>query len=374
MKKISLVLSALLLVMFVFTSCEKDNEFDEDALPAKFKVDIPDAVSHSSNKKSAKVDQLGGDEVYEHMRMFIAVGEGAADIVQSLIYAIRKYDLNQAQNFSYVSDEDGRTKNVNVTENSTFNGQTWKYQLTLTDALEEGGDHDGIGLQIFWNNNPIKGVALLYPYNVNRKDSPDYWEKGMFQIEYSEAQEYGYEKSMIVSIAEIPVPGYDEYEMRSMKMFVGKNGDIVDVYGNSAHPNATLFNSGTGFDWAFVASSNEIEQLAVAEVGLPPYDLDESSREVILEDYSIYNVLASLIEDWYYEQHGTQIDSLTLASYLENAEAPGYFNQDGFIQSGQAPIEDYKPLEQNIESLSPYNPLSIAELKLEFKNENESAK
>lgn len=356
--------------MFVFTSCQKENNFDKNAIPTSFKVDIPDAISNSSSSKTAKVDELGGDEIYEHMRLFIAVGEGAADIVQNIILAIRQYDLAKEMDITYTSDDDGREKNVVVTENVEFNDETWMYQLTSTDVLEVGGEHNGIGLQVFWNNDPVKGIAILYPYNVNRADSAENWSKGMFQIEYSEAQEYGYEKSMIVSIADIPVPGHDEYEMRSLKMFVGKNGDVIDVYGNSAHPNATLFNGGNGFDWAFVASGNEITDFAVAEVGLPPYDLDNDNRDVLLKDNSIHNVFSTLISDWYFEQQGTEIDSLTLAAYLENAEAPGFFNKDGFIASGTAPTSDFDALITNIDALSPYNPFTIANLTISFKDDN----
>ncbi len=368
MKKLSVVLTAIILVMFVFSSCKKDNNFDSSSLPSTFKVDIPSSISNSSSQKSMSVDQLGGDEIYENMRLFIAVGDGAGDIITAIIQNIRKYDLDKAMSFSYTSDDDGRVKNVTIVENSEFNGTTWQYQLTTTDALEEGGDHNGIGLQIFWNNNPVKGIALLYPYNINRADSAENWNKGMFQIEYSEAGEYGYTQSMIVSIAGIPVPGHDEFEMRSLKMFVGKTGDIVDVYGNSAHPNARLFNQGDGFDWAFVASGNEISDLGVAEVGLPPYSLDETSRNVLLKDNSIHNVFTKVISDWYLAENGTAIDSLSLAAYLSNTEAPGFFNKDGFIGSGTAPTTDFNPLLTNIGSLSPYNPKTIGDLAITFKD------
>ncbi len=366
MKKLSLILTGILMAALVFTGCKKDN-FESSELPANFKVDIPNSISSFDNTKSVKVDAVGGDEIYQHMRMFIAVGESSADIVQSIIYAIKQYNLDEAQTFSYTSDDDGRIKNVTIEENVEFDGTTWQYGLTMTDAESEGGDKDGKGLQIFWNNNPVKGVAILYPYNINRKDSTEAWNKGMFRIDYSEAQEYGYEKSMIVSISDIPVSADDVYGLDGMKMFVGKNGDVVDVYGNSAHPNAYFFNSDKGFDWAFVASGNQTSDLGVAEVGLPPYNLDENSRTVLLKDYSIYNVFTDLITEWYYDSTGTTIDSLTLAAYLQNTKAPGFFNKNGFLQAETAPSADFNALVTNIEALSPYNPKYIADLKVEFK-------
>lgn len=367
MKKISLALASILLLLLVFSSCKKTNDFDENSLPSTFKVDIPDAISNSSNAKNAKVDEVNGDEIYEHLTFFIAVGEGAADIVQEIIVAIHQYDLDQATSFSFESDEDGRTKNLVVVENSEYDGTTWMYQLTMTDALSEGDADGGYAMQIFWNNNPTKGIAILKPYNINRSDSLESWTHGTFRIDYSEAGEYGYEQSMIVSIADLPLPSDEIYAIKSMKMFVGRNGDIVDVYGNSAHPNAKFFNSEDGFDWAFVAAGNQVSDIGVAEVGLPPYSLDESSRTVLLGDYSIHSVFTNLITEWYFDENGSDIDSLTLAAYLENAEAPGFFNKDGFIGSGTAPTADFNALVSNIQSLSPYNPLTIANLKIKFK-------
>ncbi|MBN2891069.1 MAG: hypothetical protein JXL97_04305 [Bacteroidales bacterium] len=373
MKKLSLVLTGILMVFFVFTSCQKEKGFDENSLPAKFKIDIPDAISNSSNQKSVMVDEVNGDEIYEHLRFFIAVGEGAADITQNLIYGIRQYDLDQAMTFSFVSDDDGRTKNVTVIENGDYDGKTWQFQLTLTDAEAEMDEDGGYAMQIFWNNNPVQGIAILKPYNINRSDSLEAWVHGIFRIDYSEAGEYGYEQSMIVSIDELPLPADEPYAISSMKMFVGKTGNIVDVYGNSGHRNAIFFNSAEGFDWAFVAAGNQVSNLGVAEVGLPPYTLDSDNRTVLLKDYSIHTVFTNLITDWYFAENGVNIDSLTLAAYLENAEAPGFFNQDGFIGSGDAPTSDFDELVSSIAELSPYNPATIANLTIEFK-ETGSAK
>jgi hypothetical protein len=370
MKKINAIILGFLMFSLVFASCKKENNFDENSIPTNFKVEIPNSISNISQNKSAKVDEMGGDEIYQHLRFFIAVGESGATLVQEIMRAIAKYDLSKAMTFSYTSDEDGRTKNITVIENVEFEGQTWMYQLTMTDVMSEQDEKQGVGLQVFWNNNPVEGIAILYPYNINRQDVSDAWRKGMFKIEYSETGENGYEQSMIVSVADLPVEFSDVYALKNIKMFVGRNGDFVDVFGNSAHPNATFYNSSKGFDWAFVASGNQTSDLAVAEVGLPPYLLNESSRTVLLGDYSIHTVFTNLISEWWLEEHGTEIDSLSLAAYLENAEAPGFFNQNGFIASGTAPVADYNPLVENIQSLAPYNPFDISELNIQFKTES----
>ncbi len=365
MKKLGLIFTGILMALFVMTSCHKDN-FDSENLPSSFKVDIPDAISSSETQKSMAVDAVSGDSIYQHMRLFIAVGESSADIVQKIIQSIKQFNLDESKEFTYTSDADGRVKSVLVEENVEYDNTTWQYGLTMKDVESESDAYGGKGLQIFWNNNPIKGIAILYPYNINRSDSAEAFAKLMCRIDYSEAGEYGYEQSMIVSIKNLDVSNY-EYALSALKMFVGRNGDVVNVYGNSAHPNAQFYNSDKGLDWAFVASGNQVSDLGVAEVGLPPYTLDENSRQVLLGTYAIHDVFTQWVSDWYLNEYGTEIDSLTLAAYLKNMEAPGFFNKDGFIAAGETPTSDYTPLVNNIQSLTPYNPKSIADLNISFK-------
>jgi hypothetical protein len=374
MKYLRLVFASLLLTALLLTSCEKnEDELVQDTLPENFKVDVPSSLTSKTQQKSAKVSELSGDEIYEHLRFFIGVGDEAAELVQAIIQSIRQHNLGQAMSFSYVSDDDGRTKNVVITENSEFDGQTWQFELTVTDAESETDEDGGYAMQVFWNNNPVQGIAILKPRNINHNDA-DGWSQGMFRIDYSEAGEYGYEQSMIVYISGLPTPETDIFAISSMKMFVGKNGDIVDVFGNTAHPNAVLFESEAGFDWAFAASGNDKSGLGTAEIGLPPYLLDENSREVLLGDYSILNVYTNLIQTWFFEEYGSYIDDITLAAYLENAEAPGFFNQNGFVGSGTAPSDDFNELTESIQNLTPYNPLSVANLKVSFKKAEATAK
>jgi hypothetical protein len=362
------LLAGLLLniLFFSFQSCKKEITADTNIMPESFSVEIPGAMTqaYSSQKmKSASDDTLNGGDVYAHLGNFINLGKGSADIVQAIISAIHAYNLSQPASFSYVSDEDYRSKNVVIIENSDFEGESWAYQMTITDALSESSADSGNALQIFWNKNPVKGIAILKPYNINRSGSALYPD-AMFRIDYSEAGEYGYDKHMIVSIAGLPLadPLVDPYSVNSLKMFVGKSGDIVDMRGNSNHPNAIFFTSQTGFDWAFTASGNLTDDVGVAEVGLPPYNLDEISRTVLLEDYSIKNVFEQQIYAYW-----PSIDSTSVNSFLYNTEAPGYFDQDGFVQGGLAPSSQYAILESRIKNLSPYNPKDIAEQVLIFK-------
>ncbi|MCF6249322.1 MAG: hypothetical protein L3J69_18490, partial [Desulfobacula sp.] len=139
-------------------------------------------------------------------------------------------------------------------------------------------------------------------------------------------------------------------------------GNVVEVYGNTNHPNASIGMNAHGINWAFVAAGTVDTDLGVAEVGLPPSDLDVRNRETILGTYSLYEVLKAEVLKWYPDATPN-----LLAIYLQNASAPAYFNANGFVAAGTAPNFDYGDLDQAIEQLVPYMPLEVSNLKLEFK-------
>ncbi len=366
MKKISLILAVVLGFAITFTSCKKDEELTKaDIIPQNFKVDIPNSISQQVVKAS-KADVLTGDDIYQHLGTFIRIGENAADIVQEIMRAIRQYDLDQAMTFSYQSDDDGRIKNVVIIENSDFEGTAWEYQLTMTDADSETNTDGGKAMQIFWNNDSVKGIAILKPYNINRA-SNDEWsgENTMFRIDYSEAgTDYEAEMTVYISGLVLPDPtvGDNKFAMETLKMFAGRKGNIIDVYGNSNHPNANFFDDNTGFNWAFIASGDENSDIGVAEVGLPPSTLNETDRNVILKDYSVYNVFYNQLTALGYNDTDIQI-------YLVNTQAPGYFTANGFLSAGTSPGTSYDEIETSMNTLSPYNPVQISNLVIEFKND-----
>jgi hypothetical protein len=369
MKNKNLVL-ALLAISFalVFNACTKedtDPKDDDNILPARFAVAVPDAITRTdAGKKSySGEDTLKGSDIYQHLGLFIAVGHGAGQIVEGIIGSISYYHINKPLSLSYESDDDGRAKNLIVFEESSFEDVVWDFQMNISDAESEGNVDGGIGLQIFWNTNPIKGIAILKPYNIDRTENKSA-DQAVYRIEYSEAGEDGYEAQMVVSIAGLPLenPLVAPFSIRTLKMFAGKKDDMVDVYGNSNHPNARFFNSDAGFNWAFVASADKTNDRAVAEVGLPPSSLNETSRTVLLEDYSIKNVFTNQITSVW-----PGIDQSIIDGYLYNAGAPGFFNESGFIQGGISPGTEYDGLEERISVLSPYNPSIVSSMELEFK-------
>ncbi|MCD4694634.1 MAG: hypothetical protein K8S16_00225 [Bacteroidales bacterium] len=367
MKTTKVILTlAIIFSALTFQSCQKNEtepiQEEKNIMPERFKVDIPSSISSAYMYKDSNVDTLQGEDVYEHMRTFIWVGEHAADIVGEIILVISLHNLSQPMSFTFISDDDGRLKHVDIIENAVFEGYTWQYKMTITDEGPGTSENENTALQIFWDKNPIKGVALLNPYNIDRNTNPEYIET-MYRIDYSEGGELGYSHHMIVTIDELPLedPLDDQYSMSTMKMFVGKNGDVVSVYGNSEHPNATFFTGEAGFDWAFTASGKNSEDIGVAEVGLPSNTLNSSDRYTLLVENSIQNVFETQIyEVWPW------IDPETVEAYLYNTEAPGFFDHNGFVQGGTAPSPNYNELISIIAGLTPYNPLTIHNIEILF--------
>ena len=362
-------LIAVFTLALVFMACETNPvaEPEADLLPAEFGIDIPSSISNQgaiSGRVAGRVteDVLQGNDIYQHLETFIYVGEGAADIVRDIINGIRKHHIDRIITLSYESDDDGRVKNLVVVESPEYEGVVYEYGLTITDADSEGNEDGGYAMQIFWNRSPIKGVALLKPYNIDRLHDADAGE-AVFKIEYDSDSNLGYDAHMIVSITNLTLedPNVDQYSMRTLKMFVGKTGNVVDVYGNSNHPNAKFFTDDTGFNWAFVAAGYDNQDLGVAEIGLPPSTLNETSREVLLGSYSIKNVFTEQI---YAAFPNVTQDLVDL--YLMHSEAPGYFTDEGFVAGGTPPSGLWSELELRIEDLTPYNPLEITNLQLDF--------
>lgn len=370
-------------LLFV-SSCEntlfEGPEKDLGILPASFKVDIPKSLSNSQFKstlnKSTAMDTINGNHIYWYLNAFIAVGENAADLVESIIWHIAVYKIDRVISLTYTSNDDNRVKNLQVISDVSYLGREWEYQLTITDALSESNDDGGVGMQVFWNRQPVEGIAILKPYHLDRNRHEAETET-VFSVEYNEAGNENYDAYMIVEAAGLPVDESDVYAPQTMRMFAGKKGEFIDLYGNTNHPNA-WFNyfdkQNKGFNWAFVASGNETTNLGVAEVGLPASRADISSRNEILAEQSIRSVLTREMTNYVVSAYASvgitlQSDEISrfIAPYLVNAEAPGYFNDNGFVQGGQAPGDEFKVLEGRIALLTPFNPKTISDLEIDFR-------
>ncbi len=369
--RISSILLAVAMVIGM-ASCDDDIETpqtQQNIIPERFSVEIPESLTtgNFSNERITDsqmrvAEELSGNDIYEALRFFIRLGEASGNVVQDIISGIRQFNIADVIFLSYVSDDDDRVKNLEVFKGGVFEGKEYEYNMLVTDADSEGNVDGGKALQIYWNTDPISGVAILKPYNINRRDearNPD----AVYQIEYVDESDLGYESHMIVSISGLTLenPLEDPYSVDNLKMFVGKTGETVDLYGNSNHPNASFFTSDVGFNWAFVASGIRGQRIGVAEVGLPPSNLDADDRETLLIDYSIKQVFTDqILELW------PNLPQDLIDQYLANTEAPGYFGEGGFIQGGTSPGTEWDPLVDRIQNLVPFNPSEISDLSVQF--------
>lgn len=363
------VLMAGVMLSIFLSSCESNPDVtpQQDILPQTLSVDIPTSLTYANPSPGrtgrSKEDSLKGNDIYLHLTTFIAIGEGASEIVESIIVGLRKHRIDRVLSMTYLGEEDNRAKNLIVESNISFEGKVWDYQLTVTDADSEGNGDGGKALQIFWNRSaPIMGIAIIKPYNCDRIGNAN-TKDAIFRINYSEESDRGYDAQMEVLISGLPLesPLNDPYSMSTLRMFVGKKGDVVDVFGNSNHPNAILFTGTAGFNWAFVASGHDTKNIGVAEVGLPASTLDSDDRQVLLKEYSIKNVFTDEITTAWPE-----IDQQSLSLYLKSTAAPGYFGDEGFLSGGVSPGPDWDVLNARLEALTPYNPQAVSALEVTF--------
>lgn len=367
-----------LITVMSFVSCTKDDDDDpsnEAQFPETLVVDIPDALSASNSLKSdASVtsvqagDGFDGHEIYRNLRFFVALAEHGANFVQEMMDAIRIHDLARELDVQFTSEDDGREKHLVVKPDQVFEGVTYQFGLTLSDLELESDSVGGIGLQIFWNSNPVSGVAIVKPNYVDRTSND--MGSGIVRIDYTQADP-AYDATMVVSIAGLPLEKrrIDKFVVDNIKMFVGKKGDIVDIYGNSNHPYAYFESaepSKTGLQYAFTGSANDAEDYAVAEVALPPSSFNSTSRSEIMTTYSIKNVLVAAVAAEYNKTTQQVEDYIEQQGLLTNVVPPGYFANGSFVASGTAPEDKYNALETRMNALTPYNPTVVAGLSLGF--------
>lgn len=376
----ALILNISIAILFVFTSCQKDEienpapstGFEQTIIPTSFGVDIPSALIEEGNgslkSASTKQDEGGdfsGNDIYKHLRNFIALGQNSAQLVKEILQSIATHNINGAMSLTYTSDEDGRQKHLEVIEGAQYLGLSFEYKLVITDVDSEGNEDGGRAIVILWNKMPLHTIAILKPYNINRVENENA-PMAVYKINYSEVGTAKYDRFMTVTIAHLPMPSEDvePYAVNRLKMFVGIKGDYVDVFGNTNHPNARFFTEKKGFNWSFVASATANGEAGVAEVGLPPVELNAADRNTILVDYSIKRVITDEVNRWFITEFGVRPDQSDLAKHLKDADAPGYFNRNGFVQSGTAPNELGENLKKRIQNLSPYNPSDINQLEV----------
>jgi signal peptidase I len=355
MKSIKLI--ALLLSFAFLVACSSDDEVPSQIdIPSNFSVDIPQSISDNAGGLNGRVSGDGdgmieGNEIYESLRGFIKIGEGSAEIIELTLLVGVALEVQNVRSYTFESEDDGREKRIDITEGVTRGGTAYDYEMTMVDT-----ENDEMALQLLWNTDPVQGVGILKPYNIDRTEHTDAID-AFVRIDYSE-DDATYDATMTVSIAGLETPQNGDID--NLKMFVGKKGDIVDVMGNSNHPNIVIIDEDFtgGRNYAFVARGDESTDLGVAKLALPP---SATTTDDVLVDYSVYAVLDAEIK-----KLGITDQDL-IDEYLAEALSPAYFNNDGFITSGP----DNKPVSFSDEfvdltGMNPFVPNDVKNLTLDF--------
>ena len=158
-----------IVALLSFSSCENPLFDQQDKkysiLPENFKIDIPNSLSNNNLKstsfKSTEIDTVNGNCIYWYLNAFIAVGEGAADIVQAIIWHISAYKIENVISLSYTSNDDNRIKNLDVISDVEFEGRQWQYQLTITDAESEATLTEALECRYSGIKIPLKVLPCL---------------------------------------------------------------------------------------------------------------------------------------------------------------------------------------------------------------------
>jgi len=366
MKRVFLnILLISIVTSFSLQSCHKETNSSVDAsiIPTVFKVNIPSALNTPNSlningtKSLTTTDSISGQKIYQNLRLFLSVGDSAASLVQNIMLSISRYNITKPMQLTYKGLNDGRPKLLIETDNVTFEG-IWQHSIIITDILDTA-----VAMKIYWNLSPVKGIAILRPYEIDKKGKNLKLPNARYRIDYSEAGENGYNVQMTIALSGLPIDTNNTYSINNLKYFAGRKVDIIDIYGNTNHPIAKLLlKSYTGgFNWAFAAACDRVKNVGVAEIGLPPCDSSFTSRDDILVKHSIRNVLEQEIKTLY-----PSISDTVLSNLLINTGPPGFFNAAGFVQSQTAPDGDYSAIQSRILSLTPFNPADINSLSVTF--------
>jgi len=350
-----LVVAIISIVGLSMNSCSEE-ELAQSSLeiPQKFSVDIPSAISKSTGGLNGRKADDGdglieGEEIYAALPHFIRLGEASAEVVELTLRIGAVLEAANIRTYTIEDGDDGRAKRFDINEGVNRGGVDYQFEMTMTDV-----DDQELALQLLWNTNPVEGVGILRPYYIDRVESDDL--DAYVRINYSEDDPI-YDATMTVSIAGAEI--MEEGDLDNLKMFVGQSGAIVDVFGNSNHPDVTLIdpNFAGGRNYAFVGRGDETKNLGVVKLALPPSDVETSD---VLEAYSVFNVLEEEIDAV------VALDQETKEFILAEAGAPAYFDGSGFVSSGETVPDGFELGFIDLEGMSPFVPVQVRDLAISF--------
>ena len=349
------LLLLLAVISLGITSCtEEELEQATVEIPENFSIDIPDAISNGTGGLSSRTAGDGdgiieGEEIYAALPHFIRLGEASAEIVEASLFVGAILETLNIRSYTLDEGDDGRAKRFDISENVVRAGVPYQYEMTLIDV-----EDNELALQVLWNTNPVVGVGILRPYYIDRIENEDI--EGFVRINYSEDDPI-YDATMTVAISGVET--VEESDPDNLKMFVGKSGDVVDVFGNSNHPTMTLVdpNYTGGRNYAFVGRGDETQNLGVVKLALPPSNVETAD---VLETYSVYNVLEEEIDAV------IELDQSVKDAILAEAGAPAYFDGSGFISAGASVPDGFSASFIDLEGMNPFVPTQVRDLTISF--------
>lgn len=350
---------AILSFLLVFASCGGDDEPSRSVeIPEQFSVDIPTSLSSESatpvaGRVGATQAVIEGEDIYEALRYYIHIAEESAEVLELTLQIGSVLEQNSISSLVFEGDDDSRQKRIDLVEGVTRGGVNYAYEMTLVDL-----ENEDLALQILWNTNPVSGIAILRPAFLDRTDG-EVSEDLYYRIDYTEDHP-DYEQAMTVSISGANV--VEQGDPDNLKMFAGRNGDIVEVMGNSNHPNLEIIDPDFtgGRNYAFVGRGDDSSELGVVNLWLPASNV--ATNDFVAGDAnSVYAVLEAEINAV------ANLDEVTISAILAEAGSPAYFNTQGFIAAGS----ENQPMSfsnafVDLSGMTPFVPNDIKNLSVRF--------
>lgn len=361
MKKISKIgLFFSLVGASIFFACKKEDTGSGDSLvPLNFVIDIPESISKVGNpggqRTTATTATFDGAVQYESLRAYIGLGENSVQVMRKIMQVANDLLKNKISTLTFKSDDDGREKILVVTEKPYREGETWQYEMLLTDKAS-----GNLALQCVWNKTSLKGIVVMDPDQLNYTDPT---KDVMYRCDF-EINPVGYDQSMFVQITN-PL---NANGLKCFDMQVYRKGDIVEVTGTSFHPTLKIDKNSTtepGLCYAFVAKGDQKKNVGVAKVGFPFANVTTNS-----DLDKTYNLIWLYRESYkagpdYAGQNDQQIDDFIIANGA-NLESPGYFKSSGLVSSGTNIPTDFSSDFASISNLKPTIPTKVRDLIISF--------
>lgn len=356
MKTNKILILFILIAGILVSSCSKKKK--GDIVPDNMDINLSDAISIPDLEKKGFIYEdsiVSGRDLYQKLRTLIFYGDHAGAIMNQYLSIFEIYEITGPITFSFINDQDGKTKNVVVTDNEDFRNQTWDYLMFVTDELE------GAALALYWNVNPRKAIAIFRPKALNSNSI--FLRNAFVSIEYNESDQF-FDRTTLIQITNMDSTLVNY--MSKLKMFIGQKDDIAHIYGNTIHPTAYLVDPTHtgGRSWSFKAKNNIKLDIAVAKCALPHTTMTLDEMPNIWTFYSMDEVLREEIEAVYTDITPTQIDF-----YLNNAIGSAYFiGPAGFVSNNLDVPEDpgFTNDFLDLTGLEPWTPIDVFNMIISF--------